>query len=197
MSDRLTEACRATLLGWVAPSPAQDNLRSEYLDHLDRRTRGWSRECLGAHLTASSLICAQDSEEVLLTLHAKLGRWLQTGGHIEPADADLQAAALREATEESGLSALVLDPRPLLMSRHEVPCGPVRPCFHLDVQFLVLAPVAARPNVGPESHDVAWFGYDELPEVDASVRALVAAAADRLDQASAAGRSASRKTGMP
>lgn len=192
MSDRLTASCRATLRRWVAPSSTQDGLRSEYLDHLDRRTHGWSRGCQGAHLTASSLICAQDSAQVLLTLHAKLGRWLQTGGHLESADADLQAAALREATEESGLAALVLDPEPLLLSRHEVPCGPVQPCFHLDVQFLVLAPVAAPPTFGAESHDVAWFGYDELPEVDASVRALVAAARNRLDQPSAAGRSASR-----
>ncbi len=117
---------------------------------------------------------------MLLTLHAKLGRWLQTGGHIEPEDASLEAAALREAGEESGLADLELDPAPLLLSRHEVPCGPVVPCFHLDVQYLIRTPSASRPSFGPESVDVAWFGFDALPDTDGSVRQLVSAAATRL-----------------
>jgi len=75
---------------------------------------------------------------------------------------------------------LQLDPTPLLLSRHEVPCGPVRPCFHLDVQYLVLADAAHPPQVSAESTDVRWFGAADLPEVDASVRALVAAAGRRL-----------------
>ena len=81
----------------------------------------------GAHLTASSLICQPETGFVLLTLHARIGRWLQTGGHIEATDSGLLAAALREATEESGLPELTVDPTPLLLSRHEVECGTVRP----------------------------------------------------------------------
>ena len=102
-------------------------MRRHFLDHLAKRANGWSRACLGAHLTASSLICAAADAKVLLTLHARIGRWLQTGGHIEPTDPALDAAAFREANEESGLLDLVLDPNPLLLSRHEVPCGSVRP----------------------------------------------------------------------
>jgi len=72
-------------------------LRQLYLDHLANQVGGWSRDCLGAHLTASSLICARAEGKVLLTLHARLGRWLQTGGHIEATDPSLEAAAEREA----------------------------------------------------------------------------------------------------
>ena len=117
---------------------------------------------------------------MLLTLHAKLGRWLQTGGHLEAADPGLPSAALREAVEESGLSGLELDPDPLLLSRHEVPCGDVRPTFHLDVQYLVLAAKAAPPVVGSESLDVRWFDRNRLPPTDDSVRRLVDAAGRRL-----------------
>ena len=92
----------------------------------------------------------------------------------------MEAAALREATEESGLPDLVLDPSPLLLSLHEVPCGPVRPSYHLDVQYLVLASRLVSPDVGQESLDVRWFDHDQLPEVDASVLALVGAAGVRL-----------------
>jgi 8-oxo-dGTP pyrophosphatase MutT (NUDIX family) len=117
---------------------------------------------------------------VLLTLHAQLGRWLQTGGHIESTDPTLEAAAAREAAEESGLVDLSLEPSPLLLSKHEVPCGPARPTYHLDVQYLVLANHPVSPGVGEESIDVCWFAHDQLPKVDHSVAALVRAARVRL-----------------
>ena len=117
---------------------------------------------------------------MLLTLHARIGRWLQTGGHIESTDATLEGAAAREAQEESGLDDLSLDPSPLLLSKHEVPCGPVRPTHHLDVQYLVLTNQLVRPNMGAESWDLRWFAHDQLPEVDHSVAALVEAAGVHL-----------------
>jgi 8-oxo-dGTP pyrophosphatase MutT (NUDIX family) len=126
------------------------------------------------------MICAAAEGVVLLTLHARLGRWLQTGGHLESTDPTLEAAAAREAREESGLEDLSLKPSPLLLSKHEVPCGTVRPTYHLDVQYLVLAHQLLSPHFGDESLAVRWFAHDQLPEVDDSVRALVRAAGVRL-----------------
>jgi 8-oxo-dGTP pyrophosphatase MutT (NUDIX family) len=117
---------------------------------------------------------------VLLTLHARVGRWLQTGGHIESTDPTLEAAAEREALEESGLADLWLEPSPLLLSKHEVPCGTVRSTYHLDVQYLMLANDLISPKIGNESLDVRWFAHDQLPEADDSVVALVRAAGVRL-----------------
>ena len=183
----LAEACARTLTAWQAPDAEQARLRALYLEHLGRHGDGWSRSCRGAHVTASSLIWASERQQVLLTLHAKIGRWLQTGGHLEPADGSLEAAALREALEESGLSGLRLDPVPLLLSRHEVSCGG-QPTFHLDVQFLVLASEVVEPRFGAESLDVRWFPARALPEVDASVRQLVEAAVARQRPSRATGR---------
>ena len=165
---------------WSVPEDEQDQLRRYFLDHLAKRANGWSRDCLGAHLTASSLISAAADGKVLLTLHARIGRWLQTGGHIERTDPTLEAAALREANEESGLVDLALDPNPLMLSRHEVPCGSVRPTYHLDVQFLVRVDHPVTPDICPESLDIRWFNHDQLPDVDRSVRALIRAASTRL-----------------
>lgn len=169
------------LCRWSAPDAEQERLRLVYLDHLDARSDAMSRDCHPDHLTASALIVSDDHERVLLTLHRRLGRWLQTGGHCEPDDTSIAGAALREGREESGISDLVVDPVPVLLSLHEVPsCGPVRPSHHLDVQYVAAAPLGAREVISDESDDLAWFGVDALPDVDQSVRDLIAAATRRL-----------------
>lgn len=169
------------LTGWAAPDAEQDQLRRDYLVHLEQQPEAMTRGCHPDHLTASVLIVDHHGTRVLLTLHRKLQRWLQTGGHCEPDDATLADAALREGREESGIHALSIDPVPLLLSRHEVPCGPIRPSHHLDVQFLAIAPQDAQHVISDESDDLAWFELDALPpQTDQSVRDLVTAATTRL-----------------
>lgn len=172
----------AVLAGWRAPEPPQEELRREFAAHLARHPDGVWRECRAGHVTASSLLLDAARRRVLLTLHPLAGRWLQLGGHCEPADASLGAAALREATEESGIEGLVLaDARPAQLSRHAVRCktaaGVAEPSVHFDVQYLVVAPAGARERISDESDDLRWFPVDALPAgTDDVVRALVARA---------------------
>lgn len=180
----LHDDARATLATWHAPIRSQDRLRRSYLTHLATHPDAMSRDCHPDHLTASVLIFSSDHERVLLTLHRKLGRWLQTGGHCERGDHTLAEAALREGREESGIHNLSIDPTPVWLSHHEVPfCGPIRPSHHLDVQFIAVAPPNAQHAISAESTDLRWFGVTALPEgTDASVRALTAAGVRRLQE---------------
>ena len=177
----LRDDARSVLDSWSAPDDEQDRLRELYAAHTRTYADAMSRECHPDHLTASAIIFSADHQRVLLTLHRIIKRWLQTGGHCEPDDPTLAEAALREGREESGIPDLVIDPVPVLLSRHEVPCGPVRPAHHLDVQYVAVAPEQAQHVISDESDDLAWFGVDALPaETDESVRALIAAARTRL-----------------
>jgi 8-oxo-dGTP pyrophosphatase MutT (NUDIX family) len=157
----------------------QPELRRTYLDHLSAHPDGMWKACQAGHLTASALVIAPERGQVLLTLHRKLNMWLQMGGHCEPQDVSLTAAALREATEESGVSGLTLLPGgPVRLDRHPIPS----PCnWHLDVQYAALAPAGAVEAISDESLDLRWFGYDEVAEVaDDSVVRLMEAARARL-----------------
>lgn len=171
------------LAAWIAPDAEQARLRQVYLDHLADRPDAMQRSCHPDHLTASVLIISSDHERVLLTLHRRIGRWLQTGGHCEAEDARLVLAALREGREESGIEGLHIDPTPVLLSLHEVPgCGPIRPSHHLDVQYVAVAPHDDF-TMSDESADLAWFAVDAPPaETDQSVLDLIAAAMTRLQE---------------
>ncbi|MFG3091221.1 NUDIX hydrolase [Streptomyces antibioticus] len=150
----------------------QDELRQSYLDHLDTHPDGMWKSCGDGHVTASALVIDPERGRVLLTLHRKLRMWLQMGGHCEPQDTSLEAAALREATEESGIAGLTLLPGgPVRLDRHAIPA----PChWHFDVQHAVLAPAGAIQAISDESLDLRWFPYDEVASVadDSVVRLL-------------------------
>ncbi|MET7477734.1 NUDIX hydrolase [Streptomyces sp. NPDC005648] len=157
----------------------QEELRQAYLDHLAAHSDGMWKACHAGHITASALVIDPARGRVLLTLHKKLRMWLQMGGHCEPQDTSVEAAALREATEESGVRGLALLPGgPVRLDRHPIPA----PChWHFDVQYAVLAPPDAVQEISDESLDLRWFAYDEVAAVaDDSVVRLLEATRARL-----------------
>ena len=168
------------LRAWVPPDPDQGRLRQEYVDHLRARPDGLTRACRPDHLTASTVVMSPDTRQVLLTLHAKAGAWFQFGGHLEPDDDGLVAAAEREAREESGLDAVDLDPVPVQLDVHEVPfCGGPG-TRHLDVRFVAVADPGADTAVSAESHEVRWWPADALPSDEPSLEELVRLGRARL-----------------
>ncbi|MGV9797975.1 NUDIX hydrolase [Mycobacterium sp. NPDC003449] len=168
----------AVLTGWRTTDAAQDSLRHAVLSFLEARPDACQRECAPGHITASALVLDHTGTHTLLTLHPRFGRWLQLGGHCEHADADIHAAALREATEESGIAGLTIAAELAAVHVHPVTCSLGVPTRHLDMQFLVRAPAGAEIARSDESLDLRWWPLDALPEgTDFGLAQLARAAA--------------------
>lgn len=152
------------LTDWQAPHPAQDSLRQSVLGFVLARDDACRRECVPGHITASTLVLDHTGTHVLLTLHPRLGRWVQLGGHCEEdEDDDILAAALREATEESGVAGLRLVPELVAVHVHALTCSLGVPTRHLDLQFVAHAPAGAQIELSDESVDLQWWPAHALP----------------------------------
>ncbi|MFF5990296.1 NUDIX hydrolase [Prauserella flavalba] len=169
----------SVLDAWRPSTRGQESLRQSYLGFLAARQDACARECAPGHITASAVVLDEPGERVLLTLHPRVGRWLQLGGHCEPGDATLAEAALREATEESGMTGLKLDPEPVHLDVHPITCSLGVPTRHFDVRFLVRAPQGAEPVASDESDDLRWWPVHALPPGSEELTELIAAALER------------------
>lgn len=153
----------AVLRDWAAPDACQSAIREATLGFLAARPDATQRSCAPGHITASSVVLSADRRSVLLTLHPRVGKWVQLGGHCEDSDETIAGAALREATEESGIPDLAIDPSPVHLDVHPVTCSLGVPTRHFDIIFRVIAPVGAVPAISSESDDLRFWPVTGLP----------------------------------
>lgn len=178
MSTPLRDSVVDALIGFDASGPAQDAMRHAVLSFVLAREDACDRRCAPGHVTASALVLDHTATQAVLTLHPRVGRWLQLGGHCEGGDSDITSAALREASEESGIDGLTMDPGIAAIHVHPVTCSLGAPTRHLDLQFVARAPRGAEIIRSDESLDLRWWPLDALPDgTDFGLAQLAAAAA--------------------
>lgn len=132
------------------------------------------RETLPGHLTTSAFVVSPDLTQVLLIDHVTIGRWLQPGGHYEPADLFWHSAA-REVVEETAITGLSLHPWhaggdvPFVIDSHDVPGKASRQEIdhvHHDLQYLFVAdPATALSAQLDEVHAARWHPLAALAEI--------------------------------
>jgi 8-oxo-dGTP pyrophosphatase MutT (NUDIX family) len=134
------------------------------------------------HLTGSALVVSSDFSCILLTLHRKLGKWLQLGGHAD-GDTDLAAVAVREAREESGIQQLnflryetlvfpkidvecLRQPIPFDLDCHFIPATKENvEHIHYDIRFLLVANKDTPVIRTSESHELRWFTVEQAKRI--------------------------------
>lgn len=108
----------------------------------------FDRKNFVGHFTASIFLICPSEKKILLLDHKSLKKFLQPGGHIEPADKNPLDTALRELFEETKISReqisyLPFDPAnklvPLHISSHFIPENPKKKelgHYHYDLEYL-------------------------------------------------------------
>ena len=127
------------------------------------------------HITGSAWLLNPGGDKVLLTLHRKLQRWMQTGGHAD-GDPEPLRDALREATEESGIAGIIPLHREIFdIDIHRIPGNEAKnepEHLHYDIRYLLLAP-HENFTISDESEALAWWTRSDIEqratELDASV----------------------------
>jgi 8-oxo-dGTP pyrophosphatase MutT (NUDIX family) len=125
------------------------------------------------HFTASAFVLCPERRRVLLIRHPKLGRWLQPGGHVEPADdGDLAAAARREVSEETGV--IVEEPSGGIfdVDIHDIPANAKEAAHqHFDVRYAFIAR-SERLEASPEVLGARWVELSEVALLSDEVSVL-------------------------
>ncbi|MEV0003413.1 NUDIX domain-containing protein [Micromonospora sp. NPDC050980] len=126
-----------------------------------------SRLHFPVHVTVGALL-VRGGTEVLLVDHLAYGLLLQPGGHLEPTDATLIDAAVRELVEETGVDPAGIVPTSPLPAYVEYGPVPARPDkgepehFHLDIGYAFSTTSADVGSIQEsEVRGAAWYPLAE------------------------------------
>ncbi len=141
--------------------------RIQMLAFLRRNPDALSRQNLTAHFSASGWIVNPSREQVLLCYHKIYNSWSWTGGHAD-GETDLEAVAVREALEETGVHAKPVHPgeifslETLYVMGHEKR-GVYVPCHvHMNLTYLLEADDQESLLINEdENSGVRWFPVEE------------------------------------
>ena len=137
------------------------------LRFLEENDDAFLRENLIAHMTASAWVVNPKRDRVLMVYHRIYDSWSWTGGHAD-GEEDLLAVALREVTEETGVTHVrpvskdIFSLETLTVDGHEKRGEYVPSHLHLNLTYLLEADDTEALRVcEDENKGVAWFGLDE------------------------------------
>ena len=147
-----------------------------------------SRENEFAHFTSSAIVVNHDRTKMLMAYHNIYDAWAWTGGHAD-GDSNLLAVALREITEETGVTQLkplshdiyLLDI--LGVDGHLKNGKYVASHLHLSVAYLIEANETETLVVNAaENSGVRWFPLEEIVAItpEPNIKKLYQKAFDKL-----------------
>ena len=164
-----------SLKNFAEKHPEQRSTADRMLRFIRTHENCFERCCRHGHITGSAWLLSPGGDKILLTLHRKLQRWLQTGGHADGNPRPLEVA-LREAEEESGISGIQpVSPEIFDIDIHLIPENATKsePAhYHYDIRYLLRAP-HEQFTISEESVALQWWSREDFStrqtELDESV----------------------------
>lgn len=159
---------------YLISSERDQELADRVVNLIETENLAFSKKLLAGHITASAFLLNKQRDKVLLTHHAKLGKWLQLGGHCDGIK-DPRYAALKEAYEESGLPRIDhLSDQILDIDIHEIPEHKGVPAhLHYDIRYALEADDQQAFIISDESNDLKWVPLIELEDYNPEPSLLV------------------------
>jgi 8-oxo-dGTP pyrophosphatase MutT (NUDIX family) len=158
MSTAVYEQIRRSVTERQAIDAAEADSIEQFLIEFDRLDDPLDQALDPVHVTGSAIVVGPRG--VVLLRHKRLGFWLQPGGHIDPGESPWEAA-LREATEETGLKVAYADVGPDGVPRlvHVDVHAGGRGHTHLDLRYLLDGGDADPSPPEGESQEIGWFEW--------------------------------------
>ncbi len=178
-NHQITAAAREYLERW----PTEEHRLSMLLEALQKNLPLYGREqfAAGGHVTCGAAVL-NEVGELLFILNRRLGRWLLPGGHLDAIDSALQAVALRELAEETGITessivASLNQSRPIDIGIYMVPANTQRkePAhWHADFCFAFMV---RNPEFHLQSTEIGGYkwlrSYEHLiPDLCSKIQAI-------------------------
>ncbi len=168
----LNVVVRDAVMARTAVDARERQALAEFTEQFDALAAPFDEHAHRVHVTGSAIVVSDRG--VVLHLHKRMNMWLQPGGHIDAGETPWDAA-LREATEETGLPVTFAGGVPQLV-HVDVHPGP-RKHRHLDLRYLLESPAITPTPPEGESQEVRWFPWYRAialhePGLEGALRAL-------------------------
>jgi 8-oxo-dGTP pyrophosphatase MutT (NUDIX family) len=157
---------RIQLLQALSAYSTEDGTEQQFIARfkaLLQHPDAFQRSHLPGHITGSAWISDEQNNNVLLTHHAKLNKWLQPGGHAD-GDEHVIRVASREAEEETGIKEFSFVTGGIFdLDIHVIPArGDMPEHLHYDIRYWLRASSQLPLMVTEESHALRWVPLSEL-----------------------------------
>ncbi|MEU6523641.1 NUDIX domain-containing protein [Streptomyces sp. NPDC046924] len=179
-------AIRRTVEAYLGRHPGERDALADLLAALDRPVDATARTTLPGHVTCSAVVIDRQGRVLHIRHRVTGGLMLAPGGHIEPGDRTLLAAAMREVDEEAGIppGTLCLTRQllgsPIDIDVHDIDASPSKgePAHrHYDVRYVFYLAGEEPPGVALQDEEVSGAQWLPQPEVTSpTLRAKLLAA---------------------